>query len=123
MQIISIVFSNFNFIHQSKRSIYGNYNWTQTEFQETVEMSTYLVAVIVSDFKCITSMAYMKLSRPVSVSVCARPSAIDQLDYALNVSVQILEFFESYYNVKYPLPKLDHVAVPDFNAAGNLYLN
>lgn len=69
-------------------------------------MSTYLVAVIVSDFKCIQSTAHPVLSRSVSVAVCARPNALEQLGLALNASVQLLEFFESYYNVTYPLPKL-----------------
>ena len=77
----------------------------QTDFYETVEMSTYLVALIISDFKCITSTAYPALSKSVSVSVCARPNAIDQLDYAMNNSIKILEYFETFYNVKYPLPK------------------
>jgi aminopeptidase N len=101
------------------RSIYGDYNWTQTDFYESVEMSTYLVAVIVSDFKCMHTEAKPALSRQVSVSLCARPNAIEQLQYALNVSAKITEFFESYYNVRYPLPKLDHIAMPDFASGGN----
>ena len=81
------------------------YNWKKTEFEESVEMSTYLVALIVSDFKCIHSVAQPALSHHVDVSVCSRPEAINQLDYALNVSTRILEFFESFYNIEYPLPK------------------
>jgi aminopeptidase N len=68
-------------------------------------MSSYLVALILSDFVCIKSVAKPILSKNINVSVCARPNAIDQLDYALNNSIKILEFFETFYNVKYPLPK------------------
>ena len=68
-------------------------------------MSSYLVAIIVSDFTCIRSVAKPKLSKQVNVSVCARPNAIEQLEYALGAAVKIIEFFESYYNVMYPLPK------------------
>ncbi len=104
------------------RSIYGDYNWTQTDFHETVEMSTYLVAIIISDFKCLSSVANLKDSRQVRVGVCARPNAIEQAELALNVSVKSLEFFESYFNVKYPLPKLDHIAIPDFTSGGYITL-
>ena len=68
-------------------------------------MSTYLVALVVSDFVCINSTARPKLSKSVSVSACARPEFVGQLELALNVSTKIIEFFESYYNVEYPLPK------------------
>ena len=81
------------------------YSWRKTEFEESVEMSTYLVALIVSDFKCIKSVAQPALSHHVDVSVCSRPEAVNQLNYALNVSTRILEFFESFYNIEYPLPK------------------
>ena len=39
------------------------YDWIETEFHETVEMSTYLVALVISDFICINSTAYPKISK------------------------------------------------------------
>lgn len=30
---------------------------------------------------------------------------LDQIDYAKKVGKEILEYFEEYYNVSYPLPK------------------
>ena len=87
------------------RNIAGDYDWVQTDFQETVEMSSYLVAFLVSDFRCIKSIAHPTYSKNINVSVCARPNAIDQLSYALDVAVKVIEYFESYYNVEYPLPK------------------
>jgi aminopeptidase N len=68
-------------------------------------MSTYLVALIVSDFKCIKATAHPVISKNVEINVCARPNAVDQIFYALNVSTKLIEFFEEYYNVEYPLPK------------------
>jgi aminopeptidase 2 len=69
-------------------------------------MSTYLVALIVSDFKCKETYATLKLTQPVKVRVCARPDAAHQLSFSLNVSTKIFQFFEEFYNVSYPLPKL-----------------
>lgn len=72
-------------------------------------MSTYLLAILVADYRCIPGLANMPLApagRTVDVSVCARPNAYDQLDLAFEASVKILEFFEGFYQAKYPLPKL-----------------
>jgi aminopeptidase N len=94
----------------------SGYKWKRTSFHETVEMSTYLVAILVSDFQCAKAIAKPKLSKRVEVGVCARPNAYDQLEYALNASVGALEFLEEFYNIEYPLPKLDHIALPDFSS-------
>jgi aminopeptidase N len=32
------------------------------------------------------------------------------------VGPKVLEFFEQYYNIKFPLPKQDMIAIPDFSA-------
>lgn len=70
-------------------------------------MSTYLVAFVVCDFHNLTDGR---------VSVWARPEAIQSARYALEVAPKILAFFEKYFNIKYPLPKLDLIALPDFLA-------
>lgn len=43
----------------------------------------------------------------LQVRIWARRKAIEdrQGDYALNVTGRILQFYEQYYNAKYPLPK------------------
>lgn len=78
----------------------------KTEFDTSVPMSTYLVALVISDFVCLNDTvqgigAYGK----VDVNVCGRSNAIEQLTYALKVSTKIIKFFESIYGVEYPLPK------------------
>ncbi|XP_065566563.1 glutamyl aminopeptidase-like isoform X2 [Artemia franciscana] len=84
----------------------------QDHFQETVQMSTYLVAFVVCDFSKITN----KTSRGVSVSVYAPPDQITQASFALDVATKVMDFYEDFFGVPYPLPKLDLVAVPDFGA-------
>ena len=34
----------------------------------------------------------------------------------MSVAVRCLEFYESYFEMLYPLPKLDLLAIPDFEA-------
>lgn len=93
-----------------------NFNWVTTKFNDTLKMSTYLLAIIVSDFVCKSDKAKTPLSGSVDVSACARPTAIDELDYPLEAGVKILEFFEGYYNTIYPFPKCGKFNFPIYMA-------
>ncbi|KAJ7997845.1 hypothetical protein DPEC_G00216390 [Dallia pectoralis] len=90
----------------------GSVKVLKTSFYETKRMSTYLLAFIVSDFDQINR------TDNVLIRIYARKKAIrdGQGEYALNITGPILKFFEGYYNVSYPLPKSDQIALPDFNA-------
>ncbi|KAJ8311540.1 hypothetical protein KUTeg_010895, partial [Tegillarca granosa] len=46
----------------------------------------------------------------------SRPEAVDQTRYALGVGVELLTYFEDYFNISFPLPKQDMIAIPDFSA-------
>jgi hypothetical protein len=65
-------------------------------------MSTFIIGLIISDFNCITEPANLSLN----ITACSRPNAINQLRYALNASITILKYLESYCDFEYPLPKL-----------------
>ncbi|KAM7423677.1 hypothetical protein PAMA_000167 [Pampus argenteus] len=85
-----------------------------TTFEPTKKMSTYLLAFIVTDFVSIESNQHQDLL----IRIWARRKAIEasQGAYALNVTGPILQFYEHYYNISYPLSKSDQIALPDFNA-------
>uniref|UniRef100_A0A8C6UCM9 Aminopeptidase n=1 Tax=Neogobius melanostomus TaxID=47308 RepID=A0A8C6UCM9_9GOBI len=84
---------------------------TQTRFESTKKMSSYLLAVVVCDFTFIDAEEQGTLIR-----IWARRKAIEsgQGNYALNVTGPILDFFQDYYNISYPLNKSDQIALPDF---------
>uniref|UniRef100_UPI00398EAF21 leucyl-cystinyl aminopeptidase isoform X1 n=2 Tax=Pristiophorus japonicus TaxID=55135 RepID=UPI00398EAF21 len=84
----------------------------QDTFIESVNMSTYLVAFIVADLKNVSQAT----ASGTLVSVYAVPDKMDQLHYALDTAVKLLKFYEGYFNISYPLQKLDLVAIPDFEA-------
>ena len=50
------------------------------------------------------------------ITVMARYDSMAHTEYALEVGTSVLQFFEGYFNISYPLPKQDMVAVPDFAA-------
>lgn len=83
-----------------------NYVWDH--FEESVPMSTYLVAFTVSDFK--------QLSDDSFFSVWARQEALQQAKYSLDIGPRILKHYEKYFQIKFPLPKIDMIALPDFAA-------
>ncbi|XP_048858596.1 glutamyl aminopeptidase-like isoform X2 [Brienomyrus brachyistius] len=65
-------------------------NRKRTSFLTSVCMSTYLLRVY------------------------AQPTQIHTAVYAANVTKVIFDYFESYFNMTYSLPKLDKIAIPDF---------
>ncbi|CAL8262791.1 unnamed protein product [Merluccius merluccius] len=84
---------------------------TRTTFEPTKKMSSYLLALVVCDYSNRTTQQGDTLIR-----IWARRKAIEegQGDYALNVTGPILDFFQEYYNITYPLSKSDQIALPDF---------
>lgn len=92
--------------------IEGQPGWVWDHFNTSVPMSTYLVAFVISDFSHMNSTA----NDHVLFRVWARKAAIEQANYALTTGPDILTFFEGYFNVPFPLPKQDMIAIPDFSA-------
>ncbi|XP_032259836.1 endoplasmic reticulum aminopeptidase 2 [Phoca vitulina] len=84
----------------------------EDHFETTVKMSTYLVAYIVCDFNSVSGTT----SSGVKVSVYASPDKWSQTHYALEASLKLLDFYENYFDINYPLPKLDLIAIPDFGS-------
>uniref|UniRef100_A0A803W3E3 Aminopeptidase n=1 Tax=Ficedula albicollis TaxID=59894 RepID=A0A803W3E3_FICAL len=83
----------------------------QDEFFVSLKMSTYLVAFVVADLKNIS-----RITNGTLVSVYAIPQHLNQAGHALDTTVKLLKFYQKYFFMKYPLEKLDLVAIPDFQA-------
>ena len=75
----------------------------------TKEMSTYLMAIVVSDFEGLKDEANV-----YKFSAWARPEAIEHAQYSQTIGPPLLEFFEDYTAIPYSFPKLDQVALPEY---------
>ena len=81
------------------------------KFSTSPKMSSYLVALTVGDWKCESDH-----TDGVKVSVCTVPGKENLTHFPLEATKAILHYYDNYYGIKYPLPKLDNIAVPDFQA-------
>ena len=81
-------------------------------FAETPIMSTYLLAFIVGDLACVED----RTEDGVLMRVWATRGNEDKGRFALETSMDLLDYFHQYFGVPYPLTKLDHIAIPDFAA-------
>ncbi len=80
-------------------------------FAPTPKMSTYLVAFLVGDFECVSGSA-----DGVPIRSCATPDKVALGKYALSAAEFVLHYYDTYFGIKYPMPKLDMIALPDFEA-------
>ncbi len=81
------------------------------QFATTPKMSTYLVAFLVGDFQCLSGS-----SDGVPIRACATPDEVQMGAYALKGAEFFLHYYDTYFGIKYPMPKLDMIAIPDFEA-------
>uniref|UniRef100_A0A8C2YWC4 Aminopeptidase n=1 Tax=Cyclopterus lumpus TaxID=8103 RepID=A0A8C2YWC4_CYCLU len=84
----------------------------EDHFDTSVKMSTYLVAYIVSDFLSVSKTT----QHGVKISIYAVAEKIDQTAFALDAAVKLLDFYDDYFDIPYPLPKQDLAAIPDFQS-------
>ncbi|XP_033100366.1 glutamyl aminopeptidase-like [Anneissia japonica] len=81
-----------------------------TKFNPSVKMSTYLACFIVCNFSSVEGQT----ARGVPFKVYAPHDSIYQADYALSIGINVTDYYEDYFDIPYPLPKLDMIAIPDF---------
>ena len=82
-------------------------------FATTPKMSTYLLAWVIGPLHGISTT---NAHGTEVASYCALNQPLSSLEFANSTAARALEYFEDTFGVPYPLPKLDQVALPDFEA-------
>jgi aminopeptidase N len=81
-------------------------------FETTPIMSTYLLAFVIGELDYVEGVT----SRDVKMRVYTPKEKSTLGKFALDVGIKVLTYFEDYFGIRYPLPKQDMVAIPDFSA-------
>ncbi len=77
-------------------------------FGTSPKMSTYLLFFGLGDFDRRTT----KAAGGTEIGVIAQKGMVSQADFALESGAKIIDEYNDYFGVKYPLPKLDNIAAP-----------
>ena len=85
-------------------------------FETTPIMSTYLLAFFVGEVDYIEKFTKRKNGDQIRVRVYSPPLKSSEGAFALDLTCKTLDFFADYFDVDYPLPKMDLIAIPDFAA-------
>jgi len=83
---------------------------TLIRFKRTPKMSTYLLFFGVGEFEFIEDPG------EVLIRVATMPGMTKYAGFGMEFGRKSLKFSEDYYGIKYPLPKLDLIAISDFAA-------
>lgn len=96
--------SNTNVIAKKKLG-----NKTLFKFARTPTMSTYLLYLGVGEFEFLSG----KIGKTI-IRVATTKGNSSKGKFSLDICKKLLRAYENYFGIKYPLPKLDLIAVPDF---------
>ncbi|MCU1313004.1 MAG: peptidase family, partial [Acidobacteriaceae bacterium] len=103
-----MVISNTNVISDTAGPVLGEHT---VQFARTPKMSTYLLAFLIGNFQCVEGS-----SDGVPIRACATPERVQYAHLALTSAEYILHYYNNYFGIKYPMPKLDMIGIPDFEA-------
>jgi len=79
-------------------------------FDVSPKMSTYLLAWAVGEFDFVQAVT----KNGVVIRVLSPPGRAEQGKFALDCGVRSLDFYDEFFNVPYPLPKLDMICITEF---------
>jgi len=85
----------------------GYYGLKEVKFATTPAMASYLVVLVAGELEEISGE-----SEGVKIRVITTEGKSEQGRYALAATEELLKYYDDYFGIKYPLPKLDQIAIP-----------
>ncbi|KII64919.1 Puromycin-sensitive aminopeptidase [Thelohanellus kitauei] len=82
--------------------------FTKYFFKPTPKMSTYLLAFAIGDFGSVSR----KGSSGITISVYGPFNMVKYLEHALGAAESFVDFYHDFFQISYPMEKLDLIAVP-----------
>ncbi len=103
-QILSNMPAAFTTVQEGRKTV---------EFAETPRMSTYLVAFAAGKFISTGTTSAHGVKINVFAGLHQNPA---DLEYAAQFAADVLDFYDDRFKTPFPLPKMDLLALPDFEA-------
>ncbi|XP_063675097.1 endoplasmic reticulum aminopeptidase 2-like isoform X4 [Bolinopsis microptera] len=87
--------------------------WVRTTFERTPEMSTYITAMIITNYRDIKGTT----KSGIPVKLYGSHEKLQTSRRMLDTTIKTIDFLEEYFGVEYPMSKLDVVPVRRFGVA------
>jgi hypothetical protein len=84
-------------------------------FKNTPPMSTYLLCIVIGDLRKVLEQDLITIN-DTKVNGYAPRELAENIKFSVIKNYEALEYFEKWFDIKYSLPKLDAVSIPDFGA-------
>ncbi|GBP93587.1 Endoplasmic reticulum aminopeptidase 2 [Eumeta japonica] len=107
-----IALSNMNEISAVHNEIN---NVDEVTFATSVPMSTYLACFVICDFHYLEKNINSNgIGNDFKLRTFAQRDQLHKIKFALDIAQRATEFYITYYQIPFPLPKLDMIAIPDY---------
>ena len=90
-------------------------NLQRVRFKQTPKMSTYLLFLSLGDYERVK-----RTVDGVEIGVIVKRGDIRKASYALDQAGKVLHYYNTYFGVRFPLPKLDLIAAPGEISGGSM---
>ncbi|KAI1694978.1 peptidase family m1 domain-containing protein [Ditylenchus destructor] len=91
-------------------------DWTITSFDNTPQMSSYLLALAIVNYKYKEGSVISTSGNRIRVRVWMTPELIDSATEPLENAVKLISYYEEQLSQPYPLAKMDMIEVQNFDA-------
>ncbi|CAH2076272.1 unnamed protein product, partial [Iphiclides podalirius] len=107
-----VALSNMN---QISEEISEDGKTAAVSFATSVPMSTYLACFVICDFDFKQTVINANgIGNNFELRSFAQKDQMHKIDFAQDIGKRATEFYIKYYEVPFPLPKLDMIAIPDY---------
>ncbi|XP_039751351.1 glutamyl aminopeptidase isoform X2 [Pararge aegeria] len=107
-----VALSNMNEI---SKTLDPSSNTETVTFATSVPMSTYLACFVICNFEAKENEIMANgIGSNFTLRSFAQKDQLHKIDFAQDIGKRATEFYIKYYEVPFPLPKLDMIAIPDY---------
>jgi len=86
------------------------------KYETSPIMSTYLICMVIHQFDHQKDEILLEDGKTITIRIWYPPHLVNGASYPLSVAKNVTIFYNKYFDINYPLSKMDLIGVPDFSA-------